>query len=676
MDFLPVSKEDMKKRGWEQLDFVYISGDAYVDHPSFGHAIICRQLERFGYKVGIIAQPDFRSAEDFKRLGKPRLGFLISAGNVDSMVNHYSVFKKRRRTDYYSPGGEAGKRPDRACIVYTARAKEAYRDVPVILGGIEASLRRFAHYDYWDNKLRRSILLDSKADMISYGMGERTVIEIAEALDSGLNIRDITWIPGTVVRKKSIDDEDTVILPGYSEMLEDRLKFAESFRIQYMNNEAQDSVPLAEQYDKNLYVVQNPPQPVLTGEELDEVYGMPFTREYHPMYEKDGGVPALQEVKFSLTSSRGCFGGCAFCALTYHQGRIVQSRSIESLVSEAEELVKKPDFKGYINDVGGPTANFRRPSCRKQMEKGTCKNRDCLYPEPCRNLDADHSEYIELLKRIRSIEGVKKVFVRSGVRFDYALADKNDEFLRQLCRYHVSGTLKVAPEHVSDHVLRLMRKPKNEVFQKFVKKYRDINEKYGMNQFMIPYFISSHPGSRLEDAVELAEYLNRNGFVPDQVQDFYPTPGTLSTCMYYTGVDPLTGEKVYIPDSMEEKRMQRALLHFNKPENYDLVYKALQITGRTDLIGFGRDKLIKPRSAVKGETSGGSRRAGYGKNGKESGKGNAGKAKAGTVKMTRGSGKAGAGTGKAGGEKRRKPEAAKGNMNSQNAADRKKDRRK
>ncbi|MDO4481783.1 MAG: YgiQ family radical SAM protein [Bacillota bacterium] len=611
MDFLPVSKEDMKKRGWEQLDFVYISGDAYVDHPSFGHAIICRQLERFGYKVGIIAQPDFRSAEDFRRLGRPRLGFLISAGNVDSMVNHYSVFKKRRKTDYYSPGGVSGKRPDRACIVYTARAKEAYRDVPVILGGIEASLRRFAHYDYWDNKLRRSILLDSKADMISYGMGERSIIEIAEALDSGLDVRDITWIPGTVVRKKTIDDEDTVILPGYSELLEDRLKFAESFRIQYMNNEAQDSVPLAEQYDKNLYVVQNPPQPVLTREELDEVYAMPFKREYHPMYEKDGGVPALKEVKFSLTSSRGCFGGCAFCALTYHQGRIVQSRSIESLVSEAGELAKKPDFKGYINDVGGPTANFRRPSCRKQSEKGTCKNRDCLYPEPCRNLDADHSEYIELLKRIRSIEGVKKVFVRSGVRFDYALADKNDEFLKQLCRYHVSGTLKVAPEHVSDHVLRLMRKPRNEVFQKFVKKYKDINDKYHMNQFMIPYFISSHPGSRLEDAVELAEYLNRNGFVPDQVQDFYPTPGTLSTCMYYTGVDPLTREKVYIPDSMEEKRMQRALLHFNKPENYDLVYKALQITGRTDLIGFGRDKLIKPRSAVKGtrdSRSGGNRK--------------------------------------------------------------------
>ncbi len=608
MDFLPVSKEDMKKRGWEQLDFVYISGDGYVDHPSFGHAIICRQLERFGYKVGIIAQPDFHSVEDFKKLGKPRLGFLISAGNVDSMVNHYSVFKKRRKTDYYTPGGVAGKRPDRACIVYTARVKEAYKDVPVILGGIEASLRRFAHYDYWDNKLRRSLLLDSKADIISYGMGERSMIEIAEALDSGIDVRDITWIRGTVVRKKSIDDEDTVILPSFDEMKKDKLKFAESFKIQYMNNEAQDSVPLAEQYDKNLYVVQNPPQPVLSREELDEVYAMPFMREYHPMYEKDGGIPALKEVKFSLTSVRGCYGGCAFCALTYHQGRIVQSRSIESIVREAEELTKKPDFKGYINDVGGPTANFRRPSCKKQLEKGTCKHKDCLYPEPCKNLDTDHREYMELLKKLRKIPGVKKVFVRSGVRFDYALADKNDDFLNELCRYHVSGILKVAPEHVSDHVLRLMRKPRNEVFQKFVKKYKDINEKYGMNQFMIPYFISSHPGCRLEDAVELAEYLNHNRFVPDQVQDFYPTPGTLSTCMYYTGVDPLTGERVYIPDSIEEKKMQRALLHFNKPENYELVYKALVKAKRTDLIGFGPDKLIKPRklSADK-KNSGGDR---------------------------------------------------------------------
>lgn len=598
MDFLPVSKEDMKKRGWDQLDFVYISGDAYVDHPSFGHALICRQLERFGYKVGIIAQPDFHDVEDFKRLGKPRLGFFISAGNVDSMVNHYSVFKKRRKTDYYTPGGVAGKRPDRACIVYTAKAKEAYRDVPVILGGIEASLRRFAHYDYWDNKLRRSLLLDSKADMLSYGMGENSTIEIAEALDSGLNVRDITWIRGTVVRKKSIDDEDTIILPTFDEMKSDPIKFAESFKIQYKNNEAPDGVPLAEQYDKNLYVVQNPPQPVLSREELDEVYAMPFMREYHPMYEKDGGVPALKEVKFSLTSTRGCFGGCAFCALTYHQGRIVQSRSIESLVNEAKELTKKSDFKGYINDVGGPTANFRRPSCSKQLEKGTCKNKDCLYPSVCKNMDTDHREYIELLNRLRKIEGIKKVFIRSGVRFDYALADRNDDFIKQLCRYHVSGTLKVAPEHVSDHVLRLMRKPKNEVFQKFVKKYNDINDRYGMNQFMIPYFISSHPGCRLEDAVELAEYLNKNRFVPDQVQDFYPTPGTLSTCMYYTGIDPLTGEKVYIPNTLEEKKMQRALLHFNKPENYDMVRKALVKAGRTDLIGFGPDKLIPPRKPV------------------------------------------------------------------------------
>ncbi len=595
MEFLPVSKDDMKKRGWDQLDFVYISGDAYVDHPSFGHAIICRQLERFGYKVGIIAQPDFHSAEDFKRLGKPRLAFLISAGNVDSMVNHYSVFKKRRKTDFYSPGGEPGKRPDRACIVYTARAKEAYKDVPVILGGIEASLRRFAHYDYWDNKLRRSILLDSKADIISYGMGERTMVEIAEALDSGIDARDITWIRGTVVRKKTVDDEETIFLPGYEELTKNKMKFAESFRIQYKNNEAPDSVPLAEQYDKNLFVVQNPPQPVLSREELDEVYEMPFTREYHPMYEKYGGIPALTEVKFSLTSVRGCYGGCAFCALTYHQGRITASRSMDSLIREAKLLTKKPDFKGYINDVGGPTANFRRPACEKQAEKGTCKHKDCLFPSPCRNLDTDHREYIELLKKLRQIDGVKKVFVRSGVRFDYALADRNDAFLKELCRYHVSGILKVAPEHVSDNVLRLMRKPENSVFRKFVKKYNEINREYDMNQYMIPYFISSHPGSRLEDAVELAEYLNHNRFVPDQVQDFYPTPGTLSTCMYYTGTDPLTGEKVYIPDSLEEKKMQRALLHFNRPENYELVKKALIKTGRTDLIGFGPDKLITPR---------------------------------------------------------------------------------
>ena len=601
MDFLPVSREDMKKRGWDRLDFVYISGDAYVDHPSFGHALICRQLEHYGYKVGIIAQPDFHSVDDFKKLGKPRLGFLISAGNVDSMVNHYSVFKKRRRTDFYSPGGEAGRRPDRACIVYTSRAKEAYKDVPVILGGIEASLRRFAHYDYWDNKLRRSLLLDSKADIISYGMGERSIVEIADALDSGIDARDITWIPGTVVRKKEVDDGETIILPSFDEIKEDKLKFAESFRIQYMNNESQDGKPLAERYDRNLYVVQNPPQPPLSREELDEVYALPFVRECHPMYDEAGGVPAIKEVKFSITSSRGCFGGCAFCALTYHQGRVVQSRSQESIIAEAKLLTKMKDFKGYINDVGGPTANFRHPACRKQLEKGTCKHRDCLFPEPCKNLDADHSEYIELLDKLREIPGIKKVFIRSGVRFDYALASGSDKFINRLCKYHVSGTLKVAPEHVSDNVLRHMRKPGNDVFRKFAKKYNEINERNGMKQFMIPYFISSHPGSTLDDAVELAEYLKSTHFVPDQVQDFYPTPGTLSTCMYYTGVDPLTGESVYVADSLEEKKMQRALLHFNKAENYDLVMKALKKTGRMDLVGYGEGKLIPPRKPGGGD---------------------------------------------------------------------------
>jgi len=595
MDFLPVSKADMKRRSWDCLDFVYISGDAYVDHPSFGHALICRRLESFGYKVGIIAQPDVKNIDDFKRLGRPRLGFLVSAGNVDSMVNHYSVFKRRRKNDFYTPGGVAGKRPDRACIVYTSKAKEAYKDVPVILGGIEASLRRFAHYDYWDNKIRRSLLLDSKADIISYGMGENSIIEIADALNSGIDVRDITWIAGTVVRKKEIDDPDTIILPSYKEITEDKKRFAESFRLQYLNSESQDGRPLAEQYDKNLFVVQNIPQPPLTRAELDDVYALPFMREYHPMYESEGGVPALKEVKFSITSSRGCFGGCAFCALTYHQGRVVQSRSHESIIEEAKLFSQKPDFKGYINDVGGPTANFRHPACKKQMERGTCKHRDCLFPKPCKNLDADHSEYIVLLDKLRALPGIKKVFIRSGVRFDYALAEGSDKFINRLCKYHVSGTLKVAPEHVSDNVLGMMRKPENEVFQRFAEKYRKINEKNGMKQFMIPYFISSHPGSTLEDAVELAVYLKNTGFVPDQVQDFYPTPGTLATCMYYTRIHPLTGESVYIADSIEEKKMQRALLHFNKPENYDLVKKALIKTGRTDLIGFGEGKLIPPR---------------------------------------------------------------------------------
>ncbi len=614
--FLPVSMEDCKARGWDSLDFVFVSGDAYVDHPSFGPALICRYLESRGYRVGIIPQPDYHSCRDFTRLGKPRLGFLISAGNVDSMVNHYSVFKRRRAKDYYSPGGKAGKRPDRACIVYTARAKEAYRDVPVILGGLEASLRRFCHYDYWEDRLRRSILLDSKADLLVYGMGEKAVLSVAEALEAGIPARQITWIQGTVCRKSQIDDPDTVILPSYSQVCQEKRAFAESFRIQYQNNDFPSGAPLAEQYDKHLYVVQNPPQPVMNRQELDDVYELPFTRQYHPMYEEQGGVPALQEVKFSITSSRGCFGGCAFCALTYHQGRIVQSRSIGSILKEARALTEFPDFKGYISDVGGPTANFRKPACKKQLEKGTCTHRDCLFPSPCPNLDTDQGEYTALLRAIREIPGVKKAFVRSGVRFDFAMADKNEAFLQELCRYHISGTLKVAPEHVSGRVLRRMHKPGRESFEAFVRRYEAINRQNQMKQYLIPYFISSHPGSQLEDAVELAVHLKKNGFVPDQVQDFYPTPGTLSTCMYYTGMDPLSGERVYVPKTLEEKRMQRALLHFNKPENDELVRRALLKAGRQDLIGNADGCLIpgkKPgergRAKAAGKTDQGKKQA-------------------------------------------------------------------
>lgn len=588
LDFLPISREDMGKRGWDELDFVFISGDAYVDHPSFGPALICRYLESFGYRVGIIAQPDYRSCEDFKRLGKPRLGFLVSAGNVDSMVNHYSVFKKRRRTDSYSPGGQVGRRPDRACIVYTGRAKEAYRDVPVILGGIEASLRRFAHYDYWEGKLRRSILLDSKADLLVYGMGEKAILQIAEALESGIQARDITWIPGTVCRKKEIDDSDLQILPSFPEVTADRGAFARSFKIQYQNNDFSSGLPLAEQYDKNLYIVQNPPQPVMNREELDALYGLPFVRESHPSYDQDGGVPALNEVKFSITSSRGCFGGCAFCALTYHQGREVRARSKASIVKEAERLAKKPNFKGYIHDVGGPTANFRGPACDKQLEHGVCKHRDCLYPKPCGQMKIDHSDYLDVLRAVRKVPGVKKVFIRSGIRFDYLMADKKTDFMEELCKYHISGTLKVAPEHCSARVLARMRKPEKSVFEAFQKKYKETNERLGLKQYMIPYFISSHPGSDLNDAVELALFLKKTGFVPDQVQDFYPTPGTLATCEYYTEKDPFTGEPVYVAKTLEEKKMQRALLHFNKKENRPLVEKALKKIGRYDLIGVLR----------------------------------------------------------------------------------------
>ncbi len=588
--FLPVSRDDMIERGWDECDFVIITGDAYVDHPSFGTAIISRVLESRGYRVGIISQPDYTGAGDFRRLGRPRLGFLINSGNVDSMVNHFSVSKRRRSTDEYSPGGLTGRRPDRAVIVYANRAREAFPGVPVIIGGLEASLRRMGHYDYWEDKVRRSILLDSKADLLIYGMGERAVVEIAEALDAGISIHDIHWIRGTCFRAKKNEIEDDIasgdieMLPDFSDIASDKRVYAKSFAMQYRNNDCISGKRQAEGYDGGFYVVQNLPQSPLERMELDDVYELPYAGTYHPDYEEVGGVPAIKEVEFSIISSRGCFGGCAFCALTYHQGREVRSRSKESIVREAERLTKKPNFKGYIHDVGGPTANFRQPACEKQLTKGVCKNKECLYPHPCANMKVDHSEYIDVLRAVRGIEGVKKVFIRSGIRYDYVLADKDDEFLRELVKYHVSGTLKVAPEHVSPMVLKYMGKPERAVFDAFCAKYKALNEKYGLRQYLIPYLISSHPGSTLDDAIELALYLKKFGFVPDQVQDFYPTPGTLATCMYYTELDPFTMRPVYVAKLMREKHMQRALIHFNKPENRKLVLEALRKANREDLI--------------------------------------------------------------------------------------------
>lgn len=591
--FLPVTMEEMKERGWEQADFVLVTGDAYVDHHSFGTAIIGRLLERYGYKVAVLPQPDYKSAEDFQRFGKPRLGFLINSGVVDSMVNNYSVFKHRRKTDEYAPGGKAGNRPDRAVIVYSNRAKEAYKDVPVIIGGIEASLRRLGHYDYWSDKVRRSILLDSKADLLIYGMGERAIVEIAEALDSGIAARDITWVRGTCYRAKdlsiagSVGEGNLRILPSFDEISNDKRAYAQSFATQFKNNDSISAVTLAEKYTDTVYVVQNPPQPPLEREELDDVYSLPFENEWHPMYDEMGGIPAFKEIKFSVVSSRGCFGGCSFCALTYHQGRQVRSRSKEAIVSEVKKLTEKKDFKGYIHDIGGPTANFRGPACKKQLKSGVCTHKDCLYPAVCPNMTVDHSDYLDLLRAVRAVDGVKKVFIRSGIRYDYLMADPHcDEFIDELCRYHISGTLKVAPEHISDRVLYYMRKPSKKVFLDFDKKYKQTNKRLGKKQYLIPYLISSHPGSTLEDAVELAVFLKEYGFVPDQVQDFYPTPGTLSTCMYYTELDPLTMKPVYIAKNMEEKRMQRALIHYNKKENRELVIKALKKVGKVDLAGY------------------------------------------------------------------------------------------
>lgn len=595
-DFLPLGRKDMEARGWDQVDFVYISGDAYVDHPSFGPAIITRHLEAHGYKVGIIAQPDWRDKESVTEYGEPRLGFLVSAGNMDSMVNHYTVSKKRRRTDAYTPGGVIGKRPDYAVVVYGNLIRQTYKKTPIILGGIEASLRRMAHYDYWSDRLKRSVLLDSGADLISYGMGERSILEIADALDAGIDIKDLTYIPGTVFRTSSLKNVyEPVILPGYEEMRRDKLSYARSFYIQYCNTDPFTGRCLAEPYNDHLYVVQNPPSRPLDQEEMDTVYGYPYMRTWHPSYEKEGGIPAVSEIRFSLISNRGCFGGCSFCALTFHQGRILQTRSHESLIQEARKMTEDPDFKGYIHDVGGPTANFRVPSCEKQLTHGVCKDRQCLFPKPCRNLKVDHTDYVRLLRELREIPKVKKVFIRSGIRFDYVMADPDDTFFRELCQYHVSGQLKVAPEHVSDAVLEEMGKPKNDVYQSFVKKYQKINRELGKDQYLVPYLMSSHPGSTMKEAVKLAEYLRDLGYMPEQVQDFYPTPSTISTCMYYTGVDPRNMKPVYVPKNPHEKAMQRALIQYRDPKNYDLVLEALKKAGRMDLVGYDRHCLIRPK---------------------------------------------------------------------------------
>jgi len=590
----------MEQRGWEQCDFVYVTGDAYVDHPSFGPAIISRVLESHGFKVGIIPQPDWKDSGSITILGMPRLGFLVSGGNMDSMVNHYSVAKKRRQTDAYTPGGVMGKRPDHATSVYCNLIRKQYKKVPIIIGGIEASLRRLAHYDYWSDKVKRSILLDSQADIISYGMGEHSIVEIAEALDSGLEVKDITFISGTVFKAKSLESVyDAVELPSYQEILDSKVKFAQSFYLQYCNTDPFSAKRLVEKYKDSEYVIQNPPAKPLTQTEMDRIYSLPYMRDYHPSYQEMGGIPAIEEVKFSLTSNRGCFGGCNYCALTFHQGRILQTRSHESIVAEANQLIWDKDFKGYIHDVGGPTANFRYAACDKQSTKGACINKQCLFPNPCERLKVDHSDYLKLLRRLRILPNVKKVFIRSGIRFDYLMADKDDTFIKELCEHHVSGQLKVAPEHVSDSVLKLMGKPENSVYEKFQARYKKVNERLGKKQYIVPYLISSHPGSALKEAVELAEYLRDLGYMPEQVQDFYPTPSTISTCMYYTGLDPRTMRTVYVPKSPHEKAMQRALIQYRNPKNYELVMEALKKAGRTDLIGFDKKCLIRPRQFSK-----------------------------------------------------------------------------
>lgn len=603
-NFLPVNNKEMKERGWDQVDFVYVTGDAYVDHSSFGAAIISRLLESRGYRVGMIPQPDWRNEESIRVFGEPRLGFLVTAGNMDSMVNHYSVSGKRRQKDSYSPGGQMGLRPDMPTIVYSNLIRRTYKHTPIILGGIEASLRRMAHYDYWQNKVRRSVLMDSGADLISYGMGEHSILEIADALNSGIPVQELTYIPGTVYKCRDLSRAyDPIVLPSFEELQGSRKAYADSFAIQYKNTDPFTAKPLAESYGTKGYVIQNPPSRPLSQQEMDDVYDLPYTGKYHPMYEKDGGIPALEEVKFSLTSNRGCFGGCSFCALTFHQGRILQTRSHESILREAVRMTEDPDFKGYIHDVGGPTADFRQPSCEKQLTKGVCQNRQCLFPSPCKNLKVDHSDYVALLRKLRELPKVKKVFIRSGVRFDYVMADRNPEFLRELVEHHVSGQLRVAPEHVSNQVLKFMGKPSHEVYERFLKAYDKVNQKTGKQQYAVPYFMSSHPGCTMKEAIKLAEYVRDLGFTPEQVQDFYPTPSTLSTCMYYTGIHPLTGEKVYVPRSPHEKAIQRALMQYKNPANRELVLEGLKIAGRMDLVGYGKQCLLRPEKSRTGAGS-------------------------------------------------------------------------
>ena len=599
MGFLPITKKEMNELGWDRPDFVYVNGDAYVDHPSFGAAIITRVLENAGFRIAFLAQPDYTSADAFKEFGRPRLGFLVSAGNIDSMVAHYTAAKKKRSDDYYSPGGKAGKRPDRATIVYCNRIREAFGDVPIIIGGLEASLRRFAHYDYWSNSVRRSILVDSRADILTYGMGENILLRIATLLDKGVPVKKIRDVRGTVYLAHH---DDKIHFPvaaefDYNDLKNDKRKYAEAFGIQYKNQDSINGKAIIEHYDGKI-LVQNPPMPPLEREELDKVYALPYMRTYHPIYEKDGGVPAIEEVRFSLTHNRGCFGACNFCALAFHQGRTVRSRSIESVLDEAKKITEMPDFKGYIHDVGGPTANFRYPACKKQLTDGVCSARKCLSPTPCKNLIAEHTEYISLIESIEKLPRVKKVFIRSGIRFDYLLCDKDEAFFKKLVRDNVSGQLKVAPEHCSSAVLNCMGKPDFSVYQRFRKRYFELTKSFGKEQYLVPYLMSSHPGSTLEDALELALCLKRDGYAPEQVQDYYPTPGTASTVMFYTGINPLTMKKVYVATDYHEKQLQRALLQYNRPQNASLVREALTMLNREDLIGYGSECLVRPERAT------------------------------------------------------------------------------